>query len=128
MSYKYIFDTFAWVELFDGTEKGKKVLLLLEEDVVATSVIVLAELSDKCRRENWNIEPFLQYIRAKAMILPLSQEIAIKSGFYKTELRKICRNISLPDAIHYTTARENNAILVTGDSDFKDVKNNVLFL
>lgn len=130
MSYKHVLDTFAWSELFDGTEKGLHVRQILEEEGAATSIIALAEISDKLHREARKLEPFVEYMKAKAAILPLTQEIALKSGKLKTELRKVSKNVSLADAIHFQTAKTVGAEFVTGDADFESMKNGkgILFL
>ncbi|MEK7083090.1 MAG: PIN domain-containing protein, partial [Patescibacteria group bacterium] len=64
----------------------------------------------------------------KAVVFPLTSEIAIKAGKLKQELRKTSKNISLADAINFQTAKSLNAIFVTGDPDFKDVREDILFL
>ncbi len=129
MSFEYVLDTYAWAELFDGTAKGRRVKELIEQFRVATSMIALAELSDKCAREERELEPFASYIQAKSAIFPLTQEIALAVGKLKKELRSVSKNISLADAVHFQTARAIGATFVTGDSDFKNVKlRNILFL
>lgn len=40
----------------------------------------------------------------------------------------IAKNISLADCLHFQTAKSLNALFVTGDPDFKEVKEGVLFL
>ena len=93
MKYDYVLDSYAWAELFDGTEKGKKVKGITDKGSIGTSVITLAEFSDKCARDGRDLEPFLRFIQAKASILPLDLEIAIKAGKLKKELRKVSNNI-----------------------------------
>ena len=129
MNYKYFLDTYAWADLFDGTEKGKRVKELVEQGNVATSMIALAELSDKCARENRELEPFVSFIEAKSPILPLAKDIATHSGKLKKALRAASGNVSLADAIHFQTAKAFGATFVTGDPDFKEVKlRGLLFL
>ena len=127
MKSKYCLDSYAWAEFFDGTEKGKRVKELIDNEDIITSIITMAEFSDKCVRESRDIEPFVRFIQAKAVIIPLNLEIAIKAGKLKSELRKISRNISLADVIHIQTAKSSNSIFVTGDPDFRDI-NDILFL
>ena len=127
MNYKYVLDTYAWAEFFDGSEKGKKVKEIIAEGKVASSIIVLAELADKCARENRDLEPFIKFIESNSVILQLNKETAINSGKLKLELRKSSKNISLADAIHFQTAKSVNATFVTGDPDFKGIKE-ILFL
>jgi predicted nucleic acid-binding protein len=127
MKYNYVLDSYAWAEFFNGTEKGEKVKKIIEEGNIATSIITLAEFSDKCAREERDITPIVEYIQSKAAILSLNQETALNAGKLKYELRKISKNISLADSIHLQTAKSVNAIFVTGDQDFKDIKN-IFFL
>ncbi len=129
MNYRYVLDTYAWAELFDGTVKGRRVKELIEQEHVATSIIALAELSDKCAREGRELEPFVSFIEAKSAILPLTKDIATQSGKLKKALRAASSNISLADAIHFQTARSFGATFVTGDPDFKEVTlKGILFL
>lgn len=128
MNYEYTLDSYAWSEFFDGTTQGAKVKKLLDNYRIATSVIALAELSDKCSRENRDFHPLALLIQTKTVIIPLTSDIAIKAGKLKQELRKTSKNISLADAIHFQTAKSLNAIFVTGDPDFKNVNDNFLFL
>lgn len=129
MNYKYVLDTHAWVELFDGTEKGRLVKELIEHGSIATSVLALAELSHKCAEETRELEPFVSFIEAKSAILPLTREIALNSGKLKKELRNVSKNVSLADAVHFQTARAFGATFVTGDPDFEGVKlKGILFL
>ena len=125
-SYKYVLDSYAWMELFLGTSQGKKVEHLLKENT-ATSVVAIAELSDKCHREQQSFEPYLEFIQKNAALTALTVDIAREAGKVKTELRKISKNISLAGSIHFQTAKTLGATLVTGDSDFKEVKG-ILFL
>ena len=129
MNYKYVLDTYAWVGFFDGTEKGKRVKGVIDSGNVATSMIALAELSDKCARENRELGPFVSFIEAKSAILPLTKDIATQSGKLKKALRAASSNISLADAIHFQTAKSFGSTFVTGDPDFKGVKlRGILFL
>lgn len=128
MNYDYVFDSYAWVEFFDGTEKGKKVKDLMDTGKIATSAITFAELSDKCAREGREAKLFVLFIQTKATIIAVTPEISMRAGKTKYELRKTSKNVSLADAIHYQTAKELGATFVTGDPDFENVKENVLFL
>jgi predicted nucleic acid-binding protein len=69
-------------------------------------------------------------MEAKSSILQLTREIALKSGKLKSALRKLSKNISLADSIHFQTAKDFGAVFVTGDPDFKPIKQgkDVVFL
>lgn len=129
MKYEYVLDMYALAELFDGTEKARIIRELVNAGKCAISVIALAELSDKCAREQRDSEPLVTALQATVAILPLSNEIAVAAGKVKNELRKTARNISLADSIHFQTAQSVEAVFVTGDPDFKDIKNKkILFM
>ncbi len=124
MRYSYVLDTYAWAEFFDGTDKGRRVRLIIEQEEgrIGTSVIALAEFSDKCARQGYDVEKFVGFIEAKSVILQLTRDIALKSGELKAALRKVSKNISLADSIHFQTAKDFGAVFVTGDTDFKPLK------
>ena len=128
MKHDYSFDTHAWAEYFDGTDKGKIVKAILESNsAVFTSILAFAELSEKCFREGKPLTPLLECIHNRARIIGLNLSIAINAGTLKQKLRKINNNVSLADAIHFQSAKQKNSIFVTGDPDFKYIKD-VLFL
>ena len=51
MSYKYVIDSYAWIEYFRGTRAGAKARRYIKEENSATPTIVIAELSRKLLRE-----------------------------------------------------------------------------
>ncbi|MHA1729886.1 MAG: type II toxin-antitoxin system VapC family toxin [Promethearchaeota archaeon] len=125
----YLFDTYAWVEYFLGTEKGEKVKFLLEENEISTSIISIAELSDKYYRERLFEEWKERYnfIINKSAILPISLKCVENVGQRKWELRKTKKGIGLVDSLIIETAKENSLLVVTGDPHFSNLEN-VYFL
>ena len=126
MKYSYVLDTYVGAEVFDGTDKGRRVRQIIEQEQgkIGTSVVALAEFSDKCAREGYDVEKFVSFIEAKSSILQLSRDIALKSGKLKAALRKISKNVSLADSIHFQTAKEFGAVFITGNPDFQHLKQN----
>ncbi|MHA1673355.1 MAG: type II toxin-antitoxin system VapC family toxin [Promethearchaeota archaeon] len=123
MSYKIVFDSYAWVEYFIGSPMGKFVEEFLEKaEQCYTPSIVIAELSTKFEKENrqkeW--ETTCKFIRNKTVIIPLDLELANQSGKRKIILRKKAKTIGLADAIIYQTALSLEAILLTGDEHFEN--------
>jgi len=51
MSYKYVIDSYAWIEYFRGTRAGVKARRYIEEENSATPTILIAELSRKLLKE-----------------------------------------------------------------------------
>ncbi|MHA1489260.1 MAG: PIN domain-containing protein [Promethearchaeota archaeon] len=121
----YLFDTYAWIEYFLGSKEGKVVKQLLEKENILTSIISIAELSDKYYREDlfneW--EGRYNFIVNKSTILPISLDIAKRVGQSKWELRNKGESVGLADSLILETAKEKNLIIVTGDPHFKDVEN-----
>ena len=125
----YLLDTYAWIEYFIGSKSGEIVTELIKTGNVSTSIISIAELSDKYHRDGLSKEwkNRFQFILNKSKILFITLEIAKNSGLRKWNLRKEDKTIGLADAIIYETAIQNNLKIVTGDLHFENLKN-ILFL
>lgn len=48
---KIIFDTYAWIEYFEGSKKGEIVKKYFEREEILTPLVVLLELSYKADKE-----------------------------------------------------------------------------
>jgi len=122
-----IYDTYAWVEYFRGSNKGKIVRDLLEVEDGYTPSITLAELARKYLREGFTEEELrkrLRFIEAKTVIIQINSEIAIKAAkiylqLHNHALKEKLRTPSLADAIVYATTKTLNKKLVTGDKLFQ---------
>ena len=129
MKFKYILDSFAWVEYAIGSFMGEFVDFLLNKAECFTPSIVIAELSYKFHRENklkdWGL--LYKFIKNSTQILPLSEMLAFQSGHQKTKLREKQlpgeQKVGLADAIIYQTSLNHEAKLVSGDKHFKNIKN-----
>ena len=120
-------DSYAWVELFLGTEKGKKSRrLILEAEQVRTPGVVLAEISRKYHKEKMDVETVrarLETISSTTIITGVDVKLALRAGATYLELvekakRERLRTPSLFDAIVLATAQEYDSSLVTGDEHF----------
>lgn len=123
-----VVDSYAWVELFIGSEKGKKVRqLILEAGEVRTPDIVLAEIGRKYRRERVeekSVKSRLETISSSTLVTPINTEVALMAGRAYLELvdkakREKRGSPSLFDAIILATAREYNSRVITGDQHFE---------
>ena len=123
MTFDYLIDSYAWVEYYLGSEKGVKIKDIIETKNIATSILAIAELSDKFARENSDFDLLFQFINSRSKILPLTVKTALNSGKFKSEMRKRFKQFGLADAIIYLTAKINNSKLLTGDIHFKGLKN-----
>jgi len=128
-SSEYLLDTYAWIEYFIGSHNGEIVKKLIDSEKIHTSIISLAELSDKYYREGlageW--EDRYKFIVSKSNIIQLTIEIAKNAGSRKWKLRESIEKIGLVDAIIIETAFQKGLIIVSGDPHFERLEN-VLFL
>ncbi len=123
---RYLFDTFCWIELFQGGPKTKEVKKLLEggDSEILVSSITLPEIAAKFYAINRGNEVphVLAAIVSKARVVEISTEIANAAGSFWAQ-HHAKTNLGLVDCILAATALANDATVVTGDSHFKLFKN-----
>lgn len=126
MSYRFVIDSYAWIEYFRGGERGTKAKNYIESKEGATSVISIAELKEKYLREGWSyFASDLLFISSITTIVPLDKEIATSAGEINFERKKKVKDWGMSDAIVLATARKTSAKVVTGDAHFKDLKESI---
>jgi len=109
-----VIDSFAWFEYFAGSARGKSVDdALRSEETIATPASCLAEIKRKRRREGKPWQGEITFMKSWSVIVPLTEEIALRAGGIS--------ELHFADALVYATALENNAVLITGDSHFKNL-------
>ena len=127
---KIVIDTYAWIELLIGSEKGNKVKELMENaEEVYTPSTVLAETARKFLREGTDektINIWLEIITTASVITQIDSATALEAAKCQLELyqqAKISKQNtpSLFDAIVYATARINQSKIITGDEHFKNL-------
>ncbi|MCE4600628.1 MAG: PIN domain-containing protein [Desulfurococcales archaeon] len=126
-----VYDTYAWIEYFRGSEKGAIVKRLLESQEGSTPSIVLAEVARKYRREGFNEDDILKrllFIVGKTEVVTIDIEISLKASEIYLELLELSKKLrlrtpSLADAIVYSIAMLKQDKLVTGDKLFRNMEN-----
>ncbi len=130
-----VVDSYAWIELFLGSEKGNKVKQILSDaEEVRKPDIVLAEVSRKYSREHADkkrVRSRLVEISSASIITSIDINVAMKAGEAYLELadkakQERRRMPSLFDAIVLATAREYDSKVVTGDEHFEGLPETVL--
>lgn len=119
MSYEYIIDSYAWVEYFKGSKQGELAKDFIEGKHNATSVITIAELSEKYEREEKKFDEDFSFIISQTKIIKFNTELALLSGKINNENKKKIKNWGMADSIILATARMNKAKVVTGDEHFR---------
>ena len=127
---KIVIDSYAWIELFSGTEKGRKVKDIIENsEEIYTPDIVLAEIARKYLRESEEkmiINSRLESITAASNITAVDAKLAFEAAKCYLELIENARKLklntpSLFDAIILATCRSLESKVVTGDEHFRNL-------
>jgi predicted nucleic acid-binding protein len=127
---KIVIDTYAWIELLIGSERGNKVKELMENaEEVYTPSTVLAETARKFLREGTDektINTWLEIITNASVITQIDSATALEAAKCQIELSQQAKiskqnTPSLFDAIVYATARINQCKIITGDEHFKNL-------
>lgn len=111
-------DSFAWMELFQGSERGKKVLELIRQnrDQPYTSVLSLYEIGYRVQeiKDERTAEEFIKVVEAHAKTLGVDRRISIMAAKIKLENKRL----GAVDCLIYATAKINNLKVLTGDEHF----------
>ncbi len=118
---KIVFDTFAWIEFFEGTKKGEKVSEYLENNEIITPLIVLLELSYKADKEKWDCKKILNFIKINSKIAGVNEEFVLNFGELYNKTKQKIKGIGFADIIILKTAIQNNAKVLTGDPHFSKI-------
>ena len=127
---KIVIDTYAWIELLIGSQKGQKVKEHIENaEEVYTPSTVLAEAARKFLREGTDektINTWLEIITASSVITQIDSTTALEAAKCQLELAKKAKiskqnTPSLFDAIVQATAKINQCKIITGDEHFKNL-------
>ena len=127
---KTVIDSYAWIEHFIGSEKGRKTREILQNsDEIYTPDIVLAEIARKYAREGieeGTIRSRLQQIEEASNIVSLDAETALLAAKCYLEMAANTKKLklttpSLFDAIILAMGKSLNAKILTGDQHFKNL-------
>jgi len=125
MPETYVIDTFAWIEYFQGTERGRRALEYIEGSGAVTPSIVIAEIVDKYTREKLDARDRLKFVRTKSMIMDLDDETAEAAGAISATRRRQVPGWGLVDSIVLAAARTKGGKVVTGDAHFRGLDETV---
>ena len=116
---KVLPDTFAFIEFFNGTEKGKVIRKYLQKDEVLLSSICIYEILYIIGK-NYSKKKANEYYRSLKThyeIVPVDENIATTAVDIKRKY-----NMPLADCLIYASAKENQAKVISGCKHFKKLK------
>ena len=116
-----LLDTYAWIEIFLDTEKGKKATQLTKNKRIYTSVVTLSEIISWCLRNNQNAQKFLSLIKENSIIIYINDDVAEIAGTLNFEIKKKEKTFGMIDSLIYATAQIYSLKLLTGDKHFRNL-------
>lgn len=121
-----VFDTYAWIEYFNGTKKGAIVKEYLKREEVLTPMVVLLELSYKSNKEGWNFIKYLNFIKANSNVMGINEKFVLSFGQFYNRIKKQINKMGITDIIILHTAVLNEAKVLTGDKHFSKIKDTII--
>ena len=115
---KVLLDSSGWIEFFTGGPLAEKYTpYLTSRYQLITPTIVLYEVYKKIKRERGEETALLFAGRLNAtQVVQLTESIALLAADMSLK-----HGLAMADAIVYATARDQEAEVVTGDADLKDL-------
>jgi predicted nucleic acid-binding protein len=125
---RFVIDSYAWIEYFEGSEAGKRVKTIIEnkENKIFTSLVNVSEIMSIFKRRGYDFEEAYKLIISLSGIHPSDCAFAKEAGLLHAEIKTKNKHFSLADAFVLLTARKLNAKILTGDEDFRGIKEAVL--
>lgn len=115
---KVLIDSSGWIEFFTGGPLAERYASYLTRSVeIVTPTIVLYEVYKKIKRERGEETALMIAGRLNATeVIPLTDSLALNAA--DISLR---HGLAMADAIVYATSRDQEAQLITGDADLKEL-------
>ncbi len=111
----FFFDTYAFFEIFRGNPDYKE----YEDSLVITSIFNIAELNYNLKKEKGK-KIANNYTKK---FIPFAVEVTFQDIKRAMDLKVKNKKLSIPYAIGYMVAKSHNVKFLTGDEDFRDMKN-----
>ena len=117
-----IIDSYAWIEYFNGTQKGAKARKIIEStsSKLYTVDVCLAEIKFWALSENKDFQKLLSIILSNSTIMNTNSDDWLKAADIKFEKRKHSKNFGLVDAIIISKSLDVRSMILTGDKHFGD--------
>lgn len=117
-----LLDSSAWVEFFQGSEKGKEVKSILEQEESFTSIVTFAEIAQWCLRTGReDLMLCVEGVKRMSRILPPTEVISISAGRMNYERKKAGKKWGMIDSIIVATAQAYGLRILTKDYGFRDL-------
>jgi|SRR3989344_3060444 len=120
---KIVLDTSAWIEYFNGTEKGARVKERIAEEGVGVLItgMIVAELSVKFPKDSKPIDEMVFALKNMANVVSFDFELGKESAKIYMRQRRLKPKFGLMDARVVAAARLNGGKVITCDNDFSNI-------
>lgn len=121
-----VIDTYALIEwLMYNNEKYKKFFTLIDKEGGYVTELVLLEFYHKALHEKGKdkADQLFNILTAKTETIKLNSERIKKTGLKRSQMLKQKKKLSYTDCLNLVIAEEFNTKVLTGDKEFKGMKN-----
>jgi predicted nucleic acid-binding protein len=118
-------DTYAWIEIFQGSLWGEKALECMEQGApLAVSVLTLYELQYRLSAlyGDGKTAGLLKTILSHAGAIPVDMQIALAAGTIKSLQKKKGSAMGAVDCMILATARSRGLKILSGDKHFEGLE------
>ena len=124
----FVIDAYSWIEYFNGTKLGENVKDIVEDKTneIYTNIITIAEISRSYARNSLSFKEESKVLRSLSRIQNIDFDFAEEAGRLLINIKKEKKHMSLADIFVLLTARKLNAKVVTGDEDFRGLKEAIM--
>jgi len=123
----YLIDTYAWVEYFTGSEKGKIVKRLLEDEnnIINTPECGLAELKGWAIREKLDFDELYRIVRKLSTIQCITTSDWLDAASIRSEMRMTMKDFGMMDALIIAQQKRLGCKIVSGDPHFESMDDTI---
>ncbi len=116
-----LLDTSAWIELFIGTERGRKVERLLAAERCYTGISTLSDIVNWALKERLEPNAFIDMVEKTSIVIRLDKEMAVLAGRLNLERKKTEKKWGMLDSFILATSLRYDLRILTKDLDFKGI-------
>lgn len=118
-----VVDSWAWVEYLDGSPMGGQADKAMQKaPELWTSLVSIAEVVSKYKRKGRDEGPAVSAMTTLSRIGTPNLEDARQAGRIHAEVKQEAPNFSFADSFVLQLARKLDAKVLTGDPDFRGLK------
>ena len=116
-----LLDTSAWIEFFIGSQEGRQVREVLEEQDCYTSMASLAEITNWAIKEEADALYLIKTVKQLSTIIVIDEDIAVLAGRLNNERKKAVKKWGMLDSFILATGTLYGLKILTKDGDFRDL-------